>query len=382
MHALVDKAELDKALTVAAQVVRTNSPLNILKNLLLTTTADGLRISATNLDSSMHVEVPCDCLESGSCTVPAKTLCSLVSKLPGGTVTIDSAEPGHVQFRYGSKGKFDLPSLPPEEFPKMEDFEHALQIDAKVLAEMISATAFCTASGDTSRAAMKGLRIHANGGYLEFAGTDGSRMIFAAKHSEGCPDVRMVAPKEELQRLAKIIKGESEPVLAHFSERDVSFKAGPVTFSFRLIEHVFPNVDNVRPKPDAFHRSAVVSLDLFTGAIGRILVVAEEKQQPNLLILDFSKIDQAVTVSANTPDVGTGTDTLCLESYDGDDFKIAFNGVFLADFLRGVHTEFVEVATRESDKSARIRPWPLDEGGLSLEYVVMPVKLHEVVEVV
>ncbi|TXH16069.1 MAG: DNA polymerase III subunit beta [Hyphomicrobiaceae bacterium] len=378
VHALVDKAELDKALTLAAQVVRHTSPLPILKNLLLRASADGLRITGTNLDATIHVEVPCDCLESGSCTVPAKTLVAMVAKLPGGTVGIDSAEPGRVLFKYGAKGKFELPALPSEEFPNLDQFEHDSLIDSKVLAEMIQATAFCTAGKDTSRAAMKGLRIRANGGLLEFAGTDGHRMIFAAQVSERCPDFKLVAPRDELSQLAKLIRAEQDPVSAYFSENRVSFRSGPVSFSFQLIEEGFPNVEGVRPKENAFTRSAVVSLDMFTGAVARMLVVADEKQSPNLLVFEFSKEDLTVTVSANTPDVGTGTESMALESMDGDSIRIAFNGGFMTDFLRGVHSDQLEISMQSDDRSARFRPFPLDPAGLTLEYVQMPVRLREV----
>lgn len=379
MHALVDKAELDKALTLAAQVVR-NSPMPIVKNLLFKTTAEGLAITGTDLDATIRVLVPCDCLESGACTVPAKTVAAMVAKLPGGTVTIDSAEPGRVLFKYGAKGKFDLPSLPAEEFPTMEEFNHDCRVDPKVLAEMIQATVFCTATKDESRAAMKGLRILSNGGLLEIAGTDGHRMVFAAQTSEGCPDFRILAPKENLQHLAKMLRGETNPVMAYFSHNHVSFCVGPVTFAFRLLENEFPNLERVRPKNSDFTRLAVVSLDMFGGAVGRMLIVAEEKQSPNLLIFEFSKEDSTLTVSANTPDVGTGTEALALESLEGDSLKVAFNGAFLNEFLRGVDSELLEIALQSDNKSARIRPYPPTDSSMSLEYVQMPVRLREVDE--
>ena len=104
-----------------------------------------------------------------------------------------------------------------------------------------------------------------------------------------------------------------------------------------------------------------------------MLIVAQEKRSPNLIRLTFS--NDTLELSANTPDLGSGDEKLPVV-YEGEDLTIGFNGKYLIDGLSVLESEEIQFDLQEETKSAVIRPL----GDNSYDYVVMPVKLRDVVQ--
>ena len=103
-----------------------------------------------------------------------------------------------------------------------------------------------------------------------------------------------------------------------------------------------------------------------------MLVLAQEKQSPNLVVLDLSEGQMAI--SANTPDVGLGQEEISAV-LDGEPLRIAFNGKYIADALTILEAEEVRIDFQDDSKSAVLSHY--GEEGYS--YVLMPVRLREAV---
>ncbi|MFN8613257.1 MAG: hypothetical protein U0931_37310, partial [Vulcanimicrobiota bacterium] len=125
--------------------------------------------------------------------------------------------------------------------------------------------------------------------------------------------------------------------------------------------------------PQSFQRFARIGRESLLGAIQRMLVVAQEKQSPNLIVMDVN--EESLTLSANTPDVGVAQEEVAVV-YEGDPLKIAFNGKYVVDALSVLDCEEVEFDLQDDTRSGVIRPF----GQTDYKYVVMPVRLREVVE--
>ena len=81
MKATVSSSTLSGALGLVARAVSPRSTLPVLSNVLLETAAEGLRVTATNLDLTISAVVPATVLEEGRTTVPARLLGEFVSSL-------------------------------------------------------------------------------------------------------------------------------------------------------------------------------------------------------------------------------------------------------------------------------------------------------------
>lgn len=114
--------------------------------------------------------------------------------------------------------------------------------------------------------------------------------------------------------------------------------------------------------------------ELGSADAARWLEVAQEKQSPNLIVFDFSP--EKLTLSANTPDVGLGTEEIpCV--YEGRDLRIAFNGKYVLNALQGLACEEVQLDLQDDTRSAMVREY----GESNFLHVLMPVRLQHVQEV-
>src|ERR671928_400568 len=73
---------LSQALQVVSRAISTRTTLPILNNILLETTAEGLTLTATNLEIGIRKVVPAEVAEEGSTTAPARLLTDFVATLP------------------------------------------------------------------------------------------------------------------------------------------------------------------------------------------------------------------------------------------------------------------------------------------------------------
>src|ERR1700681_3049465 len=89
MKATVSSSTLSGALGLVSRAVSPRSTLPVLSNVLLETAAEGLRVTATNLELTIAVIVPATIPEEGRTTVPARLLDEFVSSFGDAPCSMD-----------------------------------------------------------------------------------------------------------------------------------------------------------------------------------------------------------------------------------------------------------------------------------------------------
>ncbi len=70
-------------------------------------------------------------------------------------------------------------------------------------------------------------------------------------------------------------------------------------------------------------------------------------------------------------DAGEATESLDA-AYSGEPLRIGFNGQYLLDFLSVVRSGQVEIALKDAEGAAELRP--IESRGYGYRYVVMPMR--------
>lgn len=128
----VDRAEFLAAIKRATAIAPPDSPLDVLKGVLLETdsTRKMLIVTSTNLEVSLVEQLPCSAQENGALVYSARTLAEMLQRLPEDTVEISRKENrGRMTLTSGSasyevdvwdRGAFPKPDLPfPEDSVKV-----------------------------------------------------------------------------------------------------------------------------------------------------------------------------------------------------------------------------------------------------------------------
>lgn len=347
MELRIPVAELSRALSMMQGIVQRKNTMPILANVLLevSTTGDGegrLTLSATDLDVAMRTERPCEALQTGAVTVPARALSDMVRVLPGPDVTLKRLSNHHVEVKSG-RTKAKLMGLSADEYPSLPSYDEVsfVSVDAKVFSGMVDKTLYA-ASTDETRYNLNGVLFEPKAdepGTVTMVATDGHRLVRVERTFEGADfgtTKSVILPRKgvgELKRLFDFAE-ESEPLEIGFFENHAVMKRGGTILGMRLIDGAFPDYKQVIPK--LADKVVRIGRGDTVDSLKRVSVLASDKTQP--VKLSLSK--DSLTVSCSNPDAGEITDDVPVE-YGGDDIDVAFNARYLVDALASLDDQNV-----------------------------------------
>lgn len=380
MRFSVEKPVFEEAIQTCARAVNAKSPLPVLSHILVEAHGNTVRLTATDLDFGIELEVAAEVLEEGSRALPARLLSDIVSRLPAAPVTVETDE-ARIRIRCG-RSKFEVASIDGSEFPSIPVAENAAEFafPQREFRAMVKKVGTACATSDESRAVMTGILTQVEGGTLRMVATDGRRMglaefttpddALAAALGGGREALSVIVPGKAMQEVARISADSEEPLRLLLSSNMMHCTVRNVSMHCRLLEGSFP--DYKRVLPTEFQRCLRMGRDALLAGLKRMLIVAQERQSPNLIVLDLA--DGTLDLSANTPDLGLGAEEIPV-IYEGAPLRIAFNGLYMQQVLSVLECDEVQVQLQDDTRSAVLRPWG-DEG---FRYVLMPVRLREAV---
>jgi DNA polymerase III subunit beta len=383
MKLSVKQQDLAKGLSTVNHAVSARSTLPILANILLTTDAGRLKLSATNLEIGINCWIDAEVQEEGSTTVPAKTFSDLVGSLrqsqvelgvPEVTDPIDAGKTPVVSIK-GQGTQSTIKGMDPSEYPAIPSTEDATEqttFEAKDLKEMIEQVAFAAATDD-SRPVFTGVNVEFSSGQATFAAADAFRLTVRSHEvSHEVPFQTILIPAKTLSELAKILPTDGVVDMVVTPNRSqVLFHTDNVDLVSRLIEGTFPNFRQIIP---TLHTTrAVLDTKEFAAAVKTVVPFARDSS--NICRVKVSAGNEGepgtLTIEATAEDVGSNVSTIAA-SVDGPDQQSIFNVKYLSDVLSVLDTPEVSLELVSDAKPGVIRP----VGGGDYTYVIMPMSVN------
>lgn len=376
------KTDLLEAIQIVQSSVSNKTTLPILSNFLLQTGSSShkagavLRLEATDLEMGIRTTVRAEILKEGKITVPAKKFGEIIREMPEGKeIELTTNDGKKIELKCG-KVKAALVSLPWEDFPLIPQFpeKQSFQIKKSVFQEMIKKTYFAV-STDETRYVLNGIFFLVQSGELKMVATDGRRLAFISKNSvEQTLNANVIIPSKATNELLRLLSHqtvEKEEDTIHVApyENQISFKwvkdGEEIVLVSRVIDGTFPNYDQVIPKNKEIEIKVKTS-EIFS-AVKRAALFAQDRSGS----VRFSLKKGILKISANAQNVGEEEEELEI-AYQGSDFDIAFNPVFLLDVLKNSDSPEINFEFTSSLNPGLIRPCTSD----SYLCVIMPMRLQ------
>jgi DNA polymerase-3 subunit beta len=366
MKVSITREKLQEGLAAVAGSIPTRTTLPVLSNILLETEADGLRLSGTDLDTSVSIRVPAEIEAGGAITAPARKLQEIARELPpapvglaaqGDAITISS---GRARFRLNGLSKDEFPSFP------SVSYEQSWTVTGKDLNELISHVAFAVSTEET-RPILNGVLWELRASEMRMVATNGHRLakMTIARPGSGTESDLIVHPRALLQ-VQKLFRPDEVVEIAR-SENHLGFQGGNVQIYTRLIEGPYPNYEQVIPKDN--DKILIADRAALTGAIRRMAIVASDQTHR----IRLSVGGPMMKFSVQTPDLGEGSEELPVE-YQGDPLEIGFNANYMLELLRYMPTDEVKLTFRAPERAATMEPLG-NEDAPDLLCLVMPLRL-------
>ncbi len=365
MDFYITKEEVVKSLNLTLGVVEKRQTLPILSNVLFEVDESSLKLTATDLESEISTTSTVSNFKSGGkTTAPARKLSDLCRLMPDLAEIHFFLDGDNLKIETES-GKYNLSTLPSEDFPvfETEDTQSQINISSQNLKNLITKTSFAMGNQDW-RHYLNGLYIMIDDKVITTVATDAHRLAMATSslNEASSESTSGIVPRKSINEIGKLVGDESENVVIQLGQTSIAANVSGTTFVSKLIEGKFPDYEQVIPSGES--SLLVVDRKNFSESLSRVSVLSSEKYKGVRII---TKKD-SLNISANNPEKEQGEENLSCE-YQGEEIDIAFNVNYLQEILSTINSEKIEINFFGSEKSCLIT----DPNSENLKYVVMPL---------
>lgn len=368
MKIIANREKLLHAFQSVAPVAPQRSPKVILQNIKLTVGDSSATLMATDLEVGMRyvLDEGIEVEEAGEVILPVARIGAILRESSDESFRIESNDKSTTV--KGERSKFELPVANPAEFPPVPEFDEKsyYEVPARLLKELIRRTLFAT-DNESSRYALGGIKLEADGDTLTAVGTDGRRLakmagpVQATGEPVGFGEATIV-PSRSMQLIERTLNDDDAEVQIAVRQNDVLVKTPRATIYSRLLEGRFPRWKEVFPQ-----RTGAAKIDLsvapFGTAVRQAAIVTSDESRG----VDFTFGEGSLVLAGKTQDVGQSRIELPI-AYDGESITITLDPKFVSDFLKVLDGESTFTLDLQDGDSAAVCT---TEDGYG--YVIMPL---------
>lgn len=367
MKIIILKDNLKEGLNSVVRAVSENNNLPILKNILVKTFNNKIKIIATNLELAISKIVSGKIIEEGAVTIPFSVLYGIISNLDSEKVSLETK--GSSLILKTDNYEAVIQSLNEEEFPIIPEIgntKNSLKINSEVLNNAISKIIICAQISEI-RPEISGVLFDYQISSLKLVATDSFRLAektlfdkdFKANFQTG---FKSIIPLKTIQEVPRIFK-EGEMNI-YFDNNQVLFKGEDVEIISRLINGNFPDYDPIIPKK--LETELIANKESFINAVR---LVSNFSGKINDVKLKSKEGKKVMEVSSATQHLGENHYLVPVKA-KGEDFEVVFNWRFLLEGLKSFSSEEILLGLNGDQHAAIIK----SQKDFSYFYILMPIK--------
>ena len=357
------------------RVIPTRPTHPILGNALVVADQGNQKIDITGFDLNLGlcISFTAEVEVGGQIVMPAKLLREIISRLPNGDITIESANNSVILT--SQTGKYEIQGMGAEEFPSLPEISSQDEVTmlTETLTDGLQGALFAT-SDDETRQVLTGLHIIVRRKTIEFAATDGHRLALVEidnpiPYDETAKEMfdheeffEATIPARSLKELEKMMS-QSEKLGIWLDPGQVVFKTVSQRLTSRTLEGKYPAYRQLIPTQ--FNCQVVVDRKQLLLAMERIAILA-----PNDVIefkLDSDK--QEVALSVEAQDVGSGRESVFAQ-ITGEELTIGFNAKYAIESLKNLKSNEVLIKLNSANSAVIFTPL----NGAKVIHLLMPVQ--------
>lgn len=373
MRFTAQKQPLVDAVSHVSIAVSARTTIPILTGIKITVSETHVLLTASDSDISIQVEIPPDALnvkESGGVVLPARYFVDLVRKLPGETIEIEVGGQYATTIRSG-QSQFQLNGMDPDEFPHLPQLNEVgvFSIASDLLKTIIRQTSFAVSTAE-SRPVLTGVLWELQDNVLRFVSTDSHRLArreVQVEMAEEPPVNHAVVPGKSLADLNKLLNDDDQLVDIVLTDNQLLVKTANILFYSRLLEGNYPDTSRIIPQSSKM--AVVVNTKELLSSIDRASLLSQSAKNN---VVKLTGEDERLEITANTPEIGSVTETVGVSEFTGEPIKISFNAKFMMDALRAVDSEHIRIEFTGAMAPFIIQPTEND----SLLYLILPVRTY------
>jgi DNA polymerase-3 subunit beta len=330
-----------------------------------------LKITATDLETTISATIQVESTSEGKLAVPARLLLDTVKTFPEQPLTFSQADNNTLEIS-SEQGKYALAYANADEYPQAAEVVDAssLSIQGDTLATAINNTIFASGNDDL-RPVMSGVFFQLSSSGMTFVATDAHKLVKYERTDVVAPETaEFIMPKKPLNLLKSVLVGSEEEVTVNYNNSNVQFSFDDTVVICRLIDGKYPNYEAVIPKenPNVMSINRVQLLN----TVKRVSIFSNKTTHQIRLRIAGAELH----ISAEDIDYSNKAEERLTCSFQGDDMQIGFNARFLTEMLTNLSSDEIQLELSLPNRAGIITPVDgLDEGE-QVTMLVMPVMLN------
>ncbi len=372
MKFVVSSTELLSHLQSINRVINPKNTLPILDNFLFQLTDKELKITASDLETTLitHMELE-NAEEDGEVAIPARLLTDTLKEFPEQPLTFEINQDNLSIVISSANGKFTIVGQNGAEFPQLplikEEEKSEVQVGTDLLYNGVHKSIFATAD-DEMRPVMNGIFVELSSESINFVASDSHKMVRYRRFDvQSEKEAFFILPKKPASVLNNILPKEDGNVLIEFDDKNVSFSLPNYKMVCRLVEGQYPSYNSVIPTDN--QNTVTIDRVEFLTTLRRVGVYSN--QASNLVKIELT--GNQMTVSAQDIDFSISAYERVPCQYDGDELEIGFKATFLIEILSNLSSPDVNIELSDGSRAGLLLPTEKEHEDEDVLMLIMPM---------
>ena len=353
----VSSSALLSLLATTGKVISNKNTLPILDYFLMELKGDELRVTTSDLETTLVGSIRVDGVESeGTIAAPAKLMLDSLKEFAEMPLTIEVNDQNWEIRLSWKSGSLSIPGASAVSYPAIPALSadcKELTLDVDVLVNGINKTIFATADDE-----------------LTFVGTDAHKLVKYEVETANEVASSFILPKKPANLLKSVLLKEEDAIKVSFDSKNAMFQLKNHTLVCRLIEGNYPNYNAVIPTANP-NKVLVDRIELVNG-IKRVAVCSNPTT--NLIRMDIA--DNRINLTAQDIDFSVSANETISCSYEGQNITIGFKSTFLVEILSNIDTPTIVIELADSTRAGVFKPVYDDKQSSATLMLLMPMMIN------
>lgn len=369
MKLIVLRTNLKEGLSSVEKAVTESTTLPILKNVLLKTFSNRIKVESTNLELGISCFISGKIIEEGSVTIPFSVFYNIINNSDSERINLETENNNLIIKTDNYEAK--IQGISPEEFPiipKINNSEYYLKIESDLLTKSLLKVVNCAQFSEI-RPEISGILFDFQLTVLKLVATDSFRLAeksiysnqFSTNFNRG---FKVIVPIKTVQEIIRIFPSKNS-INIYIDPNQIAFKNEDLELISRIIEGEYPDYEQIVPKDGEMEIN--INKNHFINALKLVSNFSSRINDIKFKLGDGKKVLEVY--SANQY-LGENNYFIPVKSKGKDVGEIKFNWRYLLDGLKNFDSETINFIVNGDIKPAVIKS-PEDA---SYFYILMPIK--------
>ncbi|MBZ1348921.1 MAG: DNA polymerase III subunit beta [Candidatus Liptonbacteria bacterium] len=368
MKILILRSHLKSALDAVSRIVGENLNLPILKNILIKTDTNKIKISSTNLEIAINKKIPGKIIEEGEISILFSVFHEIVNNLQSERIDLEDKK-RNLFFKTDNYEAL-IQGDNPQDFPIIPNIKKEkefIEIQGIILKDGINKVINASQFSDL-RPELSGVLLTVGPNNIKLTTTDSFRLAEKTFSNQQFKEnfnikPKIIIPLKTIQEVARNLEEESN-IKIFIDENQILFKTEDLEIISRLIDGQFPDYEPIIPKE--LSTEILINRNELISAVKLTSSFSSRNNEVVVKIKEDKKVLEIYSAESNLGE----NKYLIPAKIKGESVTASFNWKYLMDGLKNINSENILFGLQGDTKPSILKSL----SDVSYFYVLMPIR--------